>query len=104
MKVKKIISLIAGITFIAAFAVCPAFAESDELYINVGNSTAQKEHGLISGTLDYLGSVVGVASKGTWETFDSVTALVPRCCEERIGYRPNIVMNRGSRWSRRYKR
>ena len=103
MKAGKFISLLAGIAFFAAFAVCPAFAGSDDLsgqYV-----PAPEEHNLINGTIDYLGSVVNVFRKGTWETFDSTKALLPKkCCGEKVEYRPNMVMNRGSRWRRGYTR
>ena len=102
MKAKKMISLLAGVAFITAFAVCPAFAASE------GTSStyvaAPKEHNLITGTLDYLGSLVDVTTKGTWETFNNVTAIPPRQCGEQPTYRPSIVMNRGSRWVRNYRR
>jgi hypothetical protein len=100
MKAKQIISLLVGVAFITAFAVCPTLAASDDLsgqYI-----AAPKEHNLISGTLDYLGSVVNVFSKGTWKTFDNVMDIPPKCCEKRVAPRPVMVMNRGGRWRRGY--
>ena len=102
MKAKKIISLLVGVAFITAIAVCPTFAASDDL--NGQYIAAPKEHNLITGTLDYLGSVVNVFSKGTWETFDKVVAIPPKCCEKRVAPRPVMVMNRGGRWKRGYRR
>jgi hypothetical protein len=102
MKAKKIISLLAGMAFIAAFAACPAFAASEEIS---GTYVAPpKDHNLVTGTLDYLGSVVDVTTKGAWETFDRVTPIPERRCEKRITYRPSLFMNRGSRWVRSYRR
>jgi hypothetical protein len=100
MKFKKMISLVTVVAFVAAFAVCPAFAGPEE---NGAYVAPQKRQGPVSGTLDYLGSVVDVASKGAWEQVDSAKSLVPRCCGERIIYRPRAFMNRGSRWGRMYK-
>ena len=101
MRFIKMISLVTIVAFVAAFAVCPAFAGPEDSGTYVA---PQKKHGPISGTLDYLGSVVDVASKGAWKQVDSATSLVPRCCGERIIYRPRAVMNRGSRWGRMPKR
>jgi len=102
MKAKKIISLLAGMAFIATFAACPAFAASEE--ISSTYVAPPKEHNLITGTLDYLGSVVEVATKGAWETYDKVTPIPSKRCGERITYRPSLFMNRGSRWVRSYRR
>lgn len=105
MKVKKMTSLLVAVSFIVAFTACPAFAASDDLYDSTVYVNSQKDHNLITGTLDYLGSVVDVFSKGTWETFDSVMEIPPRNCAEReTYYRPVITMNRGGRWTRSYKR
>jgi hypothetical protein len=101
MKAKIMISLLAGIAA-AGFAVCPVLAASGEVS---GTYVAPpKEHNLITGTLDYLGSVVDVTKKGTWETYDRITPIPSKRCGERITYRPSLSMNRGSRWVRRYKR
>ena len=102
MKAKRLFSLLTGVAFIAAFAVCPAFAGSDELS---GTYVAPpKEHNLITGTLDYLGSVVDVTAKGAWETYNNVTPIPSKRCGDPIEYRPSLQMNRGSRWVRRYRR
>lgn len=107
MKAKIMISLLAGIAF-AGFAACPVFAASEEMS---STYVAPKEHNLITGTLDYLGSVVDVTTKGTMELFGAALSVPeealgspPRRCLEPIQYRPSIVMNRGSRWARSYKR
>jgi hypothetical protein len=99
MKAKKLISLLVAMGFVVALTVCPAFAESQDAYV-----APSKDHNLITGTLDYLGSLVEVSSGLAWDTFESGTDVIPRCCGERIRYRPNIIMNRGSRWSRVYRR
>jgi hypothetical protein len=101
MKFKKTISLVVGVAFISAFAVCPAFAEPESSRAYVA---PQKEHGPVSGTLDYLESIVDVTREGTRKAFGSATSVVPRCCGERATYRPSVVMNRGARWRRSYKR
>lgn len=105
MKAKSMISLVVAVGFIAAFTVCPAFAASGDVYGSTPYVASQKDHNLITGTIDYLGSVVEVFSKGTWETFDSVMAIPPKCCKDRdTYYRPVITMNRGGRWTRGYRR
>ena len=106
MNAKIMITLLAGTVF-TGFAVCPAFAASEEL--SSAYAAPPKEHNLISGTLDYLGSVVEVTTKGTMDLFgaavsipDAATGSPPRRCLERITYRPSVIMNRGSRWVRKY--
>ncbi|MCF7955548.1 MAG: hypothetical protein K9M75_07090 [Phycisphaerae bacterium] len=109
MRVKKIISLLAGIAFIAVFAACPAFAASGE---SSGTYVAPpKDHNLITGTLDYLGSVVEVTTKGTMEALGAAMSLpetalgsTPARCQKPVTYRPVQSMNRGSRWTRSYSR